>query len=378
MNHWKALIVLLAILFHVSAQGWNLSKDGLQDKLNNPSVWAVKEIERDFHTFQDGFSPADISHCIENLKQMQGIEAAGMALLSIENGQIAAQPLFPLSTDQNSCLHGFLSALNALNDLLPLPSVSFLMTFNPSFDRPLLVKETNVPVFAISKERGNRKVVLIPRLWNMQRETSAELYCDWDQKIEKALFRGATTDGPYGYFDWDFRPRARLALRSRFHRSLIDAALLPASTLNNYINNWMSGLGVFASYMPPQKQIAFKYLIAMDGRSSPSSLEWQLFSGSLVLKSRSSKLEWFYAGLIPDFHYFEFRPDGDDIVDRILWLKSHDSEAKEIAENGRAFALENLRDESAFSYLYLVLQKYSELYSFSFHKRTEEAKSAPR
>lgn len=294
---------------------------------------------------------------------MQGIEATGLALITIAEGQIAFEPFFPLSTQQNSCLQGFLSALNALSAISPLPSLSFLMTFQPGFDRPLLVKETTVPIFAISKERGNHKVVLVPRLWNPEREKSAELFCGWEEKKEKALFRGATTDGSYGYYDWDFKPRARLALRSRFHRGILDAALIPSASLSPYIDNWMNGMGLLTSYMQPKDQIHFKYLIAMDGRSTPSSLEWQLFSGSAILKTRSNKIEWFYAGLDPDFHYIEFRPDSEDLIEKIQWLKAHNTEAKEIAGNARAFATENLLDDSAFAYLYRVLQTYSALYS---------------
>ena len=314
----------------------------------------VRGVERDFAAFQSGFSKAEIFKCIERLKQMQGIEGSGLVLFGLSQGKVSWEPLFPLSVEQSARCHGFVSALHQLGALCPLPALDFLVSFNRSFDRPLLLTKTSVPILALSKEQHNSKVVLIPKLWDTNREMHLHGGGIWQKKIEKALWRGSATDGLYGFYGWDCRPRARLALLSRHYRDFIDMAFIPSSDLDHYMNGWMQTLGLMSHFMPSREQAAYKYLISIDGKNSPSSFEWQLFSGSVVLKSESNRIEWFYHALCPGRHFVPFHLRGKDLIDKVIWLRSHDKKAEQIAENGYVFAMHHLLDEEAFVYLYHV------------------------
>lgn len=362
------LVRVVLILFFYQSQGvaWHVSRASMETKMQSPPpVWMVQGIQRDLAAFQGGISRARISDCIEQLKQMQGIEVAGLVLFGISQGQFSCEPLFPLSAEQRAHCDGFVSALNQLGVLFPLPSLDFLVSFNRSFDRPLLLTKTSVPVLAISKEKHNSKVVLIPRLWDPDREMHLNVFCTWQQKVEKALWRGSATDGFYGFYGWDCRPRARLALHSRHRRDLVDMAFIPSSDLDYYMTAWMQRLDLVSSFAPSKEQAAYKYLISIDGKSAPSSFEWQLFSGSVVLKGHSDRIEWFYHALSPGLHFVPFNPSGDELIDQVLWLKSQDKKAQQIAENGYVFAMHHLLDEEALTYLYHVLQSYSLLYTNS-------------
>jgi hypothetical protein len=359
-------VVLVLFFYHSSGFAWHVSRASMETKVQSPPpAWMAQGIQRDFAGFKGGFSRADISNCIEELKQMQGIEVAGIVLFGISQDKLSCEPLFPLSAEQRARCDGFMSAVNQLGALFSLPSLDFLISFNRSFDRPLFLTKTSVPVLAISKETHNSKVVLIPRLWDPDREMHLHVFCNWQQKAEKALWRGSATDGFYGFYDWDCRPRARLALHSRHRRDLVDMAFIPSSDLDNYMTAWMQRLDLVSSFAPSRKQAAYKYLISIDGKSSPSSFEWQLFSGSVVLKGHSNRIEWFYHALSPGRHFVPFNPRGDDLIDKVLWLKSHDKKAKQIAENGYIFAMHHLLDEEALTYLYHVIQSYSLLYTDS-------------
>jgi len=319
-------------------------------------------IERDLLPFQRGFSQADIFACLEKLKRVQGIELAGLISIHFTKGKGSAAPLFALNPEQLERCNGFLSALSQLDSIVPLPDLHCILCVSSAFDRPLLLRETSVPILSVSKERYNRKVVLIPRLWKEEREILfPHISFNWNEKIEKALWRGSPTDGPYGFFDWDCRPRARLALSARHHNALIDAAFIASTALNAYMTQWLKNLHLFSSFIPPEQQATYKYLISLDGKSSSSSFEWQLFSQSLIFKATSSRIEWFYHALLPGVHFIAFTPNGQDVIEKILWAKTHDREAREIAEAGYFFAMHNLLDEDAFVYLHLLLHQYAKL-----------------
>jgi hypothetical protein len=347
--------------FHGIALSWNISSECLAEKLQiEPPLWMRQRIESDLSSFQEGLPLTEVALCLQELKKMQGVEVAGLVRIRFVNAKTTCEPLFSLNSEQIAALREFLSALHLLHSVSPLPDFDLILSVCPSFDRPLLLMKTSVPIFAVSKERKNRKVVLIPRLWNSDRETLLHPPSyDWGQKIEKALWRGFATDGPYRFYEWDFKPRARLALRSVQHPDLIDAALVPSPALDDYMAQWLENLSLLSAFKPPGEQCSYKYLLSLDGKAAPSSFEWQLFSQSLIFKTESNQIEWFYEALIPGVHYVPFLPNGNDLIEKILWAKSHDDEARAIAENGSLFAADHLLDEEVFVYLYHVLRAYS-------------------
>ena len=219
-------------LLCVQAFSWNVSPDSFQEKLQKKTpAWIEQTIERDLSFFQQGIHTNEIALCLQRLKGIQGIEKAGLVRIHFAHAEATCAPLFPLSSEQTSALNHFLSALNHLHAISPLPHFDLIISVSSSFDRPLLLLHTTVPIFAVSKERHNRKVVLIPRLWNSEREALFQrLHCDWEAKTAKAFWRGFATDTPYGFYDWDCKPRARLVLESLHHPNLLDAAIVAANT----------------------------------------------------------------------------------------------------------------------------------------------------
>ncbi len=360
-RHFTKRTILFVFLFQSTMFSWNLTPGYLARNLEKAlPVWMEKRIEADFLFFKNGFSSSDIAACLEKLKGMQGIEKAGLVRILFENGRAEIEPLFPLTPKETASLGGFISALEALDRAARLPQLLFLLTVAPSFNRPLLLNQTTIPVFAVSKERHNSKAILIPRLWNPDREeTLQRLFSPWETKIGKAFYRGRATDGPYGFFDWDFRPRAQLALRASRHPDLIDAYLVPSPDLNEYYTHWLSSLRLLAAASLPSEQTAYKYLLTLDGAASPSSFEWELTTHSLIFKTQSNRIEWFYDALKPDEHFIQIRPDSADLVEKILWAKANDREAKAIAERSYRFGVSTLTDEQALAYLYRVLSAYA-------------------
>jgi hypothetical protein len=362
--HSIRILFLHLFFFPVLAFSWNVSPQGLLERIHMPpACWMQQRIDQDLSLVEKGLSANEVATSLKNLKSVQGIEIASLVHVQFSNSKARYEPLFALSAEQTRALEAILSAFELIASICPLPDFDLILTLSSSFDRPLCLMHTTVPVFAVSKERHNRKVALIPRLWNSSREELFQrISCEWSDKREIAFWRGFATDGEYRYYDWDFKPRAQLALFSKHQRDLIDAAIVPSPLLDNYIARWIENLSIASPFVYPEAQCHFKYLLALDGKGAASSFEWQLFTQSLLFKADSNKIEWFYDALIPETHYLTFHPETDDLLDQILWAKTHDGEAKAIAENGARFAKENLLDEGALTYLYHLLKRYANLF----------------
>lgn len=83
-----------------------------------------------------------------------------------------------------------------------------------------------------------------------------------------------------------------------------------------------------------------KYLLSVPGNDVPTSLRQDLLSGSVVLMPRPFWENVWFFGLTPDVHYIPLRADLADLEERLQWCRDNDSLCREIAEAGRAFALQ--------------------------------------
>jgi hypothetical protein len=109
----------------------------------------------------------------------------------------------------------------------------------------------------------------------------------------------------------------------------------------------------------------YKYHIDIDGVTCTFlALQWKLLSGCLVFKQSSEDVMWFYPELIPWKHFVPVYTDLRDIKEKISWAKTHDAEARQIAQNGREFALTHLMPEHILLYCYKTIFRYAALQKF--------------
>lgn len=314
--------------------------------------WMNEAIEKDFSSFTGSW---DIETTWGALKILPGIERAGLVRIHMKNGQIAWEPLFNLEENQQACLQNFLFDLKEFSRY----TLDLILCANLSFDRPIFLSFIDFPIFVFNKEIQNHKAILVPPHLSQEEDLLLQnLAFPWNEKIAKAFWRGSTSDSAYSFFDWDFSPRARLALLSVPHRDILDARLLPPTHPSMHL--WLDSLSILSSFVPPQEQKNYKYLIALDGKTAPSSFIWELFTGSLVLKADSQYTQWFYPGLIENVHYVSIRPTGGDLIKTILWLLSHDEKAYTIATQSIAFAKQYLNRQMRLLYLEKVLETLDE------------------
>lgn len=61
--------------------------------------------------------------------------------------------------------------------------------------------------------------------------------------------------------------------------------------------------------------LKYKYLISVDGNTCAwQRVPWIMLSGSVLLLVETDMEEWFYADIIPYFHYVPIKNDLSDLV----------------------------------------------------------------
>lgn len=366
----RYLFCSIAIFASSLAFGWNFDSDSLQKKcLIETPAWMGAQIEKDLKAFSR-VDADKIEATMKAILKAKGGDAAALVRIQTQGGEIKWSTSFELSDRSKSRLTTLISAMDLLNTVAPLPDVDFLLSLANRYDRPLFSLFTKVPVFTVCKETSFQQSVLFPSaLWESEQEklfntvSTQASKTDWKTKASIAFWRGSASE-LFTNFYWDFNQRPRVIYMSRANPSLIDAAFIDnqyISAMNSHWQSYVRGNGMTKPFVKPEDQLVYRYLLAMDGEAAPGSLPWQLFSGSTLIKSDSTVSEWFYSALEPDVHYVPFNPNRSELIDKILWLQQNDDKAYEIALNAKSFAEEWLSDESAFLYMYKLLQAYAQL-----------------
>ncbi len=166
----------------------------------------------------------------------------------------------------------------------------------------------------------------------------------WQDRVPVAFWRGATTGMKPGPREWRALERIRLCeiARANRHTGLFDVGISGLTQIYDpeVIKEIMDS-GLVLGRVPWEEWGRYKYLIMIDGNSSPySNLIQGLLTGSPVLRVESSRAlrQWFYSELIPWHNYVPIAPDMSDLVDKVRWLRRNDEFARKVGENGRALA----------------------------------------
>ena len=250
---------------------------------------------------------------------------------------------------------------------LNFPDVDFLATLEDCYDYPDALERTRCPIFTMCKTEGNQKAVLWPELrgFDTKRQyirlaRNAEGSYPWSQKKEIAFWRGGSTGYWHEGWDWDFTPRAQIVLYSQRNPELVDAKFPSLSWVHQHTQAEFKNQDM-GGYLAPKYQQKYKYLLAVDGNTFPSSLVWQLSINSAVIKNRSPYLEWYYRGIQDGVHYISYDTDCHDLKDVIEYLRANDDHAKQMAQAGMEFANKYLTHEGYAYYIYHLLHAYAKL-----------------
>jgi hypothetical protein len=182
---------------------------------------------------------------------------------------------------------------------------------------------------------------------------------DWNKKIPKAVFRGASTG--HGVTS-DTNPRLKLC---KIRDTRLDVGI---TKLNNrpraFINS--KGLTTFkiieeevetVSPLSPAEQSEYKYIINVGGHSCAFRLSLELGMGSVILLVKNEYTLWFMEKLIPGKHYLEVESDLSNLTQVLDWCEAHQKECEEIASTARMFHDKYLSRQGILDYLQVTLTK---------------------
>ncbi|MDX1924057.1 MAG: glycosyl transferase family 90 [Rickettsiaceae bacterium] len=199
---------------------------------------------------------------------------------------------------------------------------------------------------------------------------------NWDNKIEKLIWRGSTTgwiwDKNTRSFtsevtkeNYQFFPRFILVDLGQKMPNIIDASFIQFVQMQDNVKAFLSSKYKIAPFMNLKEQLNYKMQIIVDGNSAtyPGFL-WRLSSNAVSLKQESPEVQWFYRIVKPMEHFIPVKYDLSDLVEKIEWVKNNDNKAREIAQNANLLVAENLRISDMYQYIFLVLSEYSSLQNF--------------
>jgi hypothetical protein len=244
--------------------------------------------------------------------------------------------------------------------IVRLPNLQFLYALGDSFDEQDVLDMIEVPLFVISTSQSGPS--LFPNIeWLNHWALIKKMLCrkskrvPWELRTEKLFWRGATTGT--GYREKENSRWKAVEMGEAFPEE-IEASFSYITQISNLPEGFSYRK---ATILSPWNQINYKYFLAMDGNSFPSSFQWQLSSESLIFKQQSPYLEWYYAGLEPFTHYIPVKQDLSDLLLMKRWAQKEDETAKKIAKNAKDFANKHLTTEGIIQYVAILIKKYGSL-----------------
>jgi uncharacterized protein YfbU (UPF0304 family) len=124
---------------------------------------------------------------------------------------------------------------------------------------------------------------------------------------------------------------------------------------NELNNDWIE------NRMTIDEQLAYKFILSIEGNDVASNLKWVMSSNSLAVMPKPKFETWFMEGrLIPDYHYVALNEDFSNLEEKLNYFIKNPLEAEAIIKNANKFISQfrNKKREDLISLM--VLQKYFE------------------
>jgi len=139
--------------------------------------------------------------------------------------------------------------------------------------------------------------------------------------------------------------------------------------LEKYINHPLCNIGDVnkrafkpewkVSRMTIDEQLAYKFILSLEGNDVASNLKWIMSSQSVAVMPKPKFETWFMEGtLIPNYHYIEIKDDFSDLEEVLKYYILNPNKAQEIVKNANEYVSQFKNKEREKLISLLVLEKY--------------------
>ena len=116
-------------------------------------------------------------------------------------------------------------------------------------------------------------------------------------------------------------------------------------------------------YAPDQIErndmINYKYILDIDGNASTwDATAWKLNSGSIIFKSDSNWVQWFYNDYKAWIHYIPIKDDFSDIQEKFHWCEENQEKCEIIINNAKQLFHEIYRHHNVIKYTTSIIEKF--------------------
>ena len=192
-------------------------------------------------------------------------------------------------------------------------------------------------------------------LWNKDMQEEMKLNYVWDDKIDKAVFRGSATGCGFTY---NRNMRLKVSLLSKKYPSFLNAGItsmkekLKIDEKDRVGYTDLKGLKLgFSNRLSPYEQSKYKYILHLDGNVAAHRLAKFFLLNSVTLICETGSMLWFSHILIPYTHYVPVKKDLSDLIEKIKWCRENDDKCRDIARNAFELGKKLLTEETCFSYI---------------------------
>jgi hypothetical protein len=337
-------------------------------RLNEQPEWMLKQIRLDLEPFvKTGISKKQIDLVMNLHTLLNRFEIRGNQVFV--NGQVC------VSGKEIKGGKSFINAICQLAELVPLPYIDFVISFNDSFYHVPALSSCKGPLFSFAKRSQDRGIILIPDhaalagyIEEKEELEKGNTSYPWHLKKNKALWRGVNSGFLPGSLDFmnpnNFQqyPRVILCKLSKENSDLLDAGFTSLTHVGLQMKEILNRLGYVKDYVSISEHLKYKYQILIDGYTCAWHRGyWQLFSNCVMIKQTSPDFQWYYGELEPYVHFIPVDNQLNDLIEKIKWAQQHDNEVKQIVQNANHFADTHLNYEDIMLYIYLLLTEYAKL-----------------
>jgi len=196
-------------------------------------------------------------------------------------------------------------------------------------------------IYAVCKNINDTTTVLLPDFHFIRENGYQYKFAQIDQdnivyqsKKNECIWRGGLNNGSvHNFLDPTGKDNEKEMGQRQYFKSLYDEGKLPKV-------NFQDTDPTIAEH------IQYKFILDIDGWSSAwSATVWKLYSGSVLLKTRSKWKQWYYDEFKEWVHYVPVENDFSDLNDKIDWCIQNEDECIRIIERAHQFVLDKLNWE---------------------------------